>query len=171
MHKENKNNFFFNNFSPHSVCSGVPPLWRVSRCMRWFPAHVNNACAWYRCLCYSHMHKPAYALCTWTGSVRIHCDTVSVMAVHCYRRDEERNCWKKVGLFLFSLCTKSILCKLQLNPMSHGLFFRCPSCVSGNISVALLSMKGLRALGFNTKYLNLCSEDERRSYWFGTTRE
>ncbi len=61
--------------------------------------------------------------------------------------------------------------KLQLNLMSHGLFFRCPCCVSGNISVALQSIKGLRALGFNQKYLNLCSEDERRSYWFGMTRE
>ncbi len=39
----------------------------------------------------------------------------------------------------------------------------------GNIAVVLLSMEGLRALGFNQKYLNLCSEDERRSYGFGTT--
>ncbi len=33
-------------------------------------------------------------------------------------------------------------------------------CVSGpeNISVVLLSMEGLRALRFNQKYLNLCSE-------------
>ncbi len=55
--------------------------------------------------------------------------------------------------------------------MSHGLFYRCPCCVSGpgNISVDLLSMGGLRALGFNQKHLNLCSEDERRSYWLGTT--
>ncbi len=35
-----------------------------------------------------------------------------------------------------------------------------------NMSVALLSMK---ALGFHQKYLNLCSEDEQRSYGFGTT--
>ncbi len=32
----------------------------------------------------------------------------------------------------------------------------------------LLSMEGQRALGFHQKYLNLCSEDERRSYGFGT---
>ncbi len=35
--------------------------------------------------------------------------------------------------------------------------------------VALLSMQGLKALGFNPKYLNLFSEDEQRFYGFGTT--
>ncbi len=56
--------------------------------------------------------------------------------------------------------------------MSHGLFYRCPYCVSGpgKISVVLLSMEGQKALGFNQKYLNLCSEDEQRSCGFGTTR-
>ncbi len=55
--------------------------------------------------------------------------------------------------------------------MSHGLFYRCPYYVSGsgNISVALLSMEGQKALGFYQKYLHLNSEDERRSYGFGTT--
>ncbi len=57
--------------------------------------------------------------------------------------------------------------------MSHGLFYRFPCYVSGpgNISVALLSMEGLRALRFHQKYLNLliCSEDDRRSYGFRTT--
>ncbi len=55
--------------------------------------------------------------------------------------------------------------------MSHGLVYRCPFYVSetGNISVALLSMTGLRALRFNQKYLNLCSEDERMSHRFGMT--
>ncbi len=54
--------------------------------------------------------------------------------------------------------------------ISHGLFYRCSCYVSGpgNISVVLLSMQGLRALGFHQKYLNLCSEDEQRSYRFGT---
>ncbi len=40
----------------------------------------------------------------------------------------------------------------------------------GNIAVLLLFMQGQKGLGFNQKYLNLCSEDERRSYGFGTTR-
>ncbi len=35
--------------------------------------------------------------------------------------------------------------------------------------VAWLSMQGQRAVRFHQKYLNLCSEDERRSYGFGTT--
>ncbi len=39
----------------------------------------------------------------------------------------------------------------------------------GNIAVVLLSMEGQKALTFHHKYLNLCSEDERRSYRFGTT--
>ncbi len=48
--------------------------------------------------------------------------------------------------------------------MLHGLFYQSPCYVSGhgNISVVLLSMEGLRALRFKQKYLNLCSDDERR---------
>ncbi len=38
-----------------------------------------------------------------------------------------------------------------------------------NVSVALLSMEGQKALGFHPKYLNLCSEYEQRTYGFGTT--
>ncbi len=55
--------------------------------------------------------------------------------------------------------------------MSHGLFYRCIDYVSGpgNTSVALLSMEEQIALRFHQKYLHLCSEDERRSYGFGTT--
>ncbi len=55
--------------------------------------------------------------------------------------------------------------------MSHGPFYRCPYYLSGpgNIAVALLFMEGQRALRFYQNYLNLCSEDERRSYGFGTT--
>ncbi len=55
--------------------------------------------------------------------------------------------------------------------MSHGLFYRCIYYISGpgNISVVLLSMEDQRALRFHQKHLNLCSEDERRSYGFGTT--
>ncbi len=35
--------------------------------------------------------------------------------------------------------------------------------------ISLLSMEGQRALRFHQKYLTLCSEDEQRSYGFGTT--
>ncbi len=38
----------------------------------------------------------------------------------------------------------------------------------GNISVVLLSMKDQIALRFHQKHLDLCSEDKRRSYGFGT---
>ncbi len=55
--------------------------------------------------------------------------------------------------------------------MSHGLFYRCTYYVSGagDIAVALRSMDDPRALRFHQKHLNLCSEDEQRSYGFGTT--
>ncbi len=33
-----------------------------------------------------------------------------------------------------------------------------------NVVVALLSMQSQKALGFQQKYLNLCSEDEQTSY-------
>ncbi len=32
-----------------------------------------------------------------------------------------------------------------------------------------IAMEGQRDLGIHLKYLNLCSEDEQRSYGFGTT--
>ncbi len=56
-------------------------------------------------------------------------------------------------LFLFSLCTKSILEVEQL--MSHRRFYLCPYYVSGsvNISVVLRSMQGQRTLRFHQKYL------------------
>ncbi len=41
--------------------------------------------------------------------------------------------------------------------------------LSLNVSIALLSMQGQKALRFHQKYLNLCSEDEQRSYGFGMT--
>ncbi len=37
-----------------------------------------------------------------------------------------------------------------------------------NVLVVLLSIEGQKAFGFHQKYLNLCSEDEQRSYGFGT---
>ncbi len=35
--------------------------------------------------------------------------------------------------------------------------------------VAVLSMEGRKLSDLNKKYLNLCSEDERKSYRFGMT--
>ncbi len=36
----------------------------------------------------------------------------------------------------------------------------------GTFELCCVSMEGLRDLGFHQKYLNLCSEDEQRSYGF-----
>ncbi len=43
-----------------------------------------------------------------------------------------------------------------------------PLVVALIVVVPLLSMEGQKALGFHQKYLNLCSEDERRSCGFET---
>ncbi len=62
--------------------------------------------------------------------------------------------------------------KLRLNHWCHMDCFTdvlATFLSVGNISVALLSTQGQRALGFHQKYLNLCSEDEQRSYGFGIT--
>ncbi len=81
---------------------------------------------------------------------------------------EEKKCWIK--LFLFSLCTRSVL-TASWNNRCHMNGFTDPYYVSGsgNISVVLLSVKGPRTLRFHPKYLILCLEDERRSYRLGTT--
>ncbi len=80
---------------------------------------------------------------------------------------KRRNWWIKL-LFLFSLHTKGILVTSYhygwttdvtwtISMMSLLPFWAL------NMSVPLLSMKGQKALWFLQEYLNLCSEDERRS--------
>ncbi len=68
---------------------------------------------------------------------------------------------------VFSWLQKMTVDRLML----HGLLYQSTYYFSGhgNISVVLMSMEGLKALRFKQKYLNLCSDDERRSYGFGTT--
>ncbi len=53
--------------------------------------------------------------------------------------------------------------------MSRGLFLTMSLLrfCALIVVIALLSMEGQRALRFRQKYLNLCSEDERRSYGLG----
>ncbi len=54
--------------------------------------------------------------------------------------------------------------------MSHGLLCRSSWYFSGPWSCKdPCCLEGQRALRFKQNYLNLCSEDERRSYGFGTT--
>ncbi len=61
--------------------------------------------------------------------------------------------------------------QLRLNHWCHMDYFndvlKLHFCAL--IVVPLLSLKSQKALRFHQKYLNLCSEDERRSYRFGTT--
>ncbi len=87
---------------------------------------------------------------------------------------KRRNCWIK-SLFLFSLCTKSI----HVSSLNYGwtsdvtwtiLTVSLLPFWALNVSVVLLSIQGQKSLGFHQKYLNLCSEDEWRSYGFGRTR-
>ncbi len=89
------------------------------------------------------------------------------------RETVEMKMWNKIFIFVFFVQKLfSWLRKITVEPlMLHGLFYQSPCYVSGhgNISVVLLSMEGLRALRFKQKYLNLCSDDERRSYGFGMT--
>ncbi len=59
--------------------------------------------------------------------------------------------------------------KLRLNPRWTILMMSILPFWALNMSVALLSMQGQKILGFHQKYLNLCSEDERKSYRFGIT--
>ncbi len=81
--------------------------------------------------------------------------------------------WNTISIFVFFAQKQfSWLRKITVELMMlHGLFYRSPYYVSGhgNISVVLLSMEGLRALRFTQKHLNLCSDDERRTYGFGKT--
>ncbi len=88
---------------------------------------------------------------------------------------KRRNCWIK-SLFLFSLHTIGILVALtlKLNHWCHICTILMMSLLpfwALNISVALLSTEGQRALGFHQKDLHLCSEEEWRSYGFRTTWE
>ncbi len=77
-------------------------------------------------------------------------------------------------MFFFSLCTKMVL----VVSFSYGwpadvtwtiLTMSLLPFWALNVVVVLLSMEGQKALGFHPKYLNLCSDDEGRSYGFGTT--
>ncbi len=110
-----------------------------------------------------------YMLPHWSESKRMRRDTLSSMAAHCRRLDKEKSCWIK-SLFLFSSRTKIILVA-SYNDGWNLVFYLFPCYISGpeNITVVLLSMQGQRALRLHQKHLNLCSEDEQRSYAFGTT--
>ncbi len=95
----------------------------------------------------------------------------------CWSRNKQKNSTEIVELshyfvfFAHKKYSRSFI-KLRLNPWCHMDYFNDVlttfvglKCVS---SLAVY-MEGQKALGFHQKYLNLCSEDERRLYLFGTT--
>ncbi len=97
----------------------------------------------------------------------------TVMNAHRRLTRKRRNCWIK-PLFLFSLGTKKYFrrfIKLRFNHWCHMDYFNnvltnflgleCGSCVA--------VYGGSESSQISSKYLNLCSADERRSYGFGTT--
>ncbi len=71
------------------------------------------------------------------------------------------------------ICKKvfSLLRTITVKPlMSHGLFYRCSCYVSARWSCKdPCCMEGQIALRVHQKYLNLCFEDEQRSYGFRMT--
>ncbi len=87
-----------------------------------------------------------------------------------YADVEETNCWIKS--YFYFLCIQKYSCsfvKLRLNPWCHMDYFTDllePRFWTLIVWGSLLSM---RALGVHQKYINLCSEDERRSHGFRTT--
>ncbi len=76
--------------------------------------------------------------------------------------------------FCFLLCTKSLLTASYFSGWTTDVTWTILTMSLLrfwflNMVVSLLSMQGQKALGFHQRYLNLCSQDERRSYEFGTT--
>ncbi len=89
------------------------------------------------------------------------------------RETVEMKMWNKIFIFVFfAQKVFSWLHKITVDRlMSHGLLCRSSWYFSGPWSCEdpCCLWEGQRALRFKLKYLNLCSEDERRSYGFGTT--
>ncbi len=97
---------------------------------------------------------------------------------HCRERTSTRErvetkMWNKI-FFLFSL-RKKYFCgfvNLQLNLWCYMEYFtdRLATFLDmGTFQLCCCLWEGLKALRFNQKHLNFCSDDEQRSYWFGTT--
>ncbi len=78
------------------------------------------------------------------------------------------NCWIKLLFFFEHKKHSRSFITLWLNTWTILMMSLLPFWAL-NVSVALLSMQGQKALAFHQKNLNLCSEAELRSYGFGTT--
>ncbi len=89
---------------------------------------------------------------------------------------EETKLLNKIIIFVFfahNRYSRSFI-TLKLNHWCHICTILMMSLLpfwALNMSVALLSTEGQRALGFHQKDLHLCSEEEWRSYGFRTTWE
>ncbi len=81
-----------------------------------------------------------------------------------------RRIWIKSFFFSHKMYSHSFI-KLWLNPWCHMDYFTdlLATFLDLDHVRTLAVMEGLRALRFHQKYLNLCFEDEQRSYRFGTT--
>ncbi len=147
VRNENKNNNLFNNSSPPSY--RLLPFWRVPRCSALSPER-NQCCLRSACVHFlQNVNNANYV------------DYTLVKSAHASRYSPK---WLK-------MVTKSLssFAKLKLDHWCHMAYFNNRLRLWALIVlVSLLSIEGQRALRFHQKYLNLCSEDEQRSYGFGT---
>ncbi len=81
---------------------------------------------------------------------------------------KRRNRWIIVVFFAHKKYSRNFV-KLWLNHWCHILTTSLLHFRALIVVVPLLSMEGQRTLGIHKKYLNLCFEDEQRSYGFGKT--
>ncbi len=88
----------------------------------------------------------------------------------CYADVEETNCWIKFVFFAYKKYSRSFV-KLRLNPWCHMDYFTDLFTTFLNLDRVwtLAVYAGSESSQVPSKYLNLCSEDERRSYGFETT--
>ncbi len=120
------------------------------RCLRClcFDLNVNKVSVYICCICCLHM---------WYSPKWRHC-----------RGDELLN---KVVIFVFFVHKKysRIFVKLRLNHWCHMDYFNDLLAMFLSLDHVRILAVYKRALGIHQKYLNLCSEDEWRSYGFETT--
>ncbi len=113
-----------------------------------------------------HLRVHSYA----PASAASHACVVILLWMAEDRREELLN---KVIIFVFFVHKKFSLgfIKLRLNRWCHIDYFNnvLTTFLALKVLVVLLSMEGQKALGFHQKYLNLCSEDERRSCHMGVS--
>ncbi len=114
---------------------------------------VSVRCGW---------HWRSYAVCV---------QQIFSKILLCWHRGDEL--LNKVIIFVL-FAYKKYPCsfiQLRLNPWCHMDYFTDVLSMFLDLDHVrtLAILEGLRAVRFHQKYLNLCSEDERRSYRFGTT--